>query len=301
MPSATANGIQIEYETFGTAGRPALLLIMGLGAQMIHWDEELCEALVHRGHFVIRFDNRDIGLSSKLDHLGVPDAAAVLKARLEDKPVEAPYTLSDMAADCAGLLDAIGIHAAHVAGASLGGMVAQTLAIEHPARVLSLTSIMSSTGNRTLPAGTPAALGALLSPMPGNRDEAMARAVRIFRAIGSPGFPFDEPRVRDRAARAYERAFHPAGVARQLAAALASDSRTDKLRAVSCPALVIHGKDDPLVPVEAGIDTARAIPGADLLVVAGMGHDLPKPLWARISDEIAGVASRAEQSRAAIA
>jgi len=299
MASASANGIQIEYEMFGTPAHRPLLLIMGLGAQLIHWDDEFCQGLADRGHFVVRFDNRDIGLSSKLDHLGVPDAAAAMNARLQGEPLDPPYTLSDMAADCAGLLDAIGMKAAHVAGVSLGGMIAQTLAIEHPARVLSLTSIMSSTGNRTLPQGTPEALGALLSPLPGNREEAMARAVRIFRAIGSPGFPLDEPRVRERAARAYERAFHPPGVARQLAAALASDSRTEGLRTVTCPALVIHGKEDPLVPVEAGIDTARAIRGADLLVVAGMGHDLPKPLWPRISDEIAGVTSRAERSRAA--
>jgi pimeloyl-ACP methyl ester carboxylesterase len=293
MASVTANGIQIEYETFGAPGHPPLLLIMGLGGQLIHWDEEFCQRLVDRGHFVIRFDNRDIGLSSKLDHLGHPDSAAAMARRLQGEPVEAPYLVSDMAADCKGLLDALGLGAVHVVGASLGGMIAQTLAIEHPSRVLSLTSIMSSTGNSELPPATPEAVAALLSPFPNTREEAMDRAVRIFRAIGSPGFPFDEPRVRDRAARAYDRAFHPAGVARQLVAALASGARTELLRSVKCSALVIHGKDDPLVPVEAGIDTARAIPRADLLVLAGMGHDFPRALWPRIVDEIAGVTSRA--------
>jgi pimeloyl-ACP methyl ester carboxylesterase len=296
MPSVTGNGIQIEYETFGAPGARPLILIMGLGAQMIHWDDEFCRLLVERGHFVIRFDNRDIGLSSKLDHLGPADSTVAMARRLQGEPVEAPYKLSDMAADCAGLLDALGIDAAHVVGASLGGMIAQTLAIEHPSRVLSLTSIMSSTGNSELPQATPEALAALLSPLPGSREEAMDRSVRVFRTIGSPGFPFDEARVRDRAARAYDRAFHPAGVARQFVAALASGSRTELLHAVMCPALVIHGKEDPLVPVEAGIDTARSIPGADLLVLAGMGHDLPKPLWPRIVDEIAGVTSRARAS-----
>jgi pimeloyl-ACP methyl ester carboxylesterase len=296
MANVTANGIQIEYETFGTRAERPLMLIMGLGAQMIHWDDEFCRQLVNPGHFVIRFDNRDIGLSSKLDHLGQADSTTAMARWLQGEPVEAPYTLSDMAADSAGLLDALGIHAAHVVGASLGGMIAQTLAIEHPSRVSSLTSIMSSTGNSELPQATPEALAALLSPLPGSREEAMDRAVRVFRAIGSPGFPFDELRVRDRAARAYDRAFHPAGVARQFAAALASGSRTEPLRSVKCPALVIHGKEDPLVPVEAGIDTARAIPRADLLVLAGMGHDLPKPLWPRIIDEITGLTLRARPS-----
>jgi pimeloyl-ACP methyl ester carboxylesterase len=296
MPNISANGIQIEYETFGAPTHRPLLLIMGLGAQLIHWDDEFCQRLVERGHFVIRFDNRDIGLSSKLDHLGHPDAAAAMEKRLQGETVEAPYLVSDMAADCRGLLDALSIEAAHVVGASLGGMIAQTLAIEHPSHVLSLTSIMSSTGNSELPPATPEAVAALLSPFPENREQAMDRAVRIFRTIGSPGFPFDEPRVRDRAARAYDRAFHPAGVARQLVAALASGARTELLRSVKCPALVIHGKEDPLVPVEAGIDTARAIPGADLLVLAGMGHDFPRPLWPRIVVEIAGVTARARPS-----
>jgi pimeloyl-ACP methyl ester carboxylesterase len=293
MATATANGLQIEYGTFGERGHRPLLLIMGLGAQMIHWDDEFCQRLADRGHFVVRFDNRDIGLSSRLDHLGEVDAAGAVARRLQGEPVEAPYTLADMAADGIGLLDALGIEGAHVVGASLGGMVAQTMAIEHPARVLSLTSIMSTTGNRELPGATPEAVAALLSPPPRNRGEAMDRAVRIFRTIGSPGFPFDEGRVRDRAGRAYDRAFHPAGVARQLAASMAGESRTERLRSVRCPSLVIHGKNDPLVTVEGGIDTARALPGADLLVLAGMGHDLPPPLWPRIIDAIAAVTSRA--------
>src|SRR5256712_9882806 len=258
MPAARANGVEIAYETFGAPeGRP-LLLIMGLAAQMILWDDHFCAALASRGHRVIRFDNRDVGLSSKLEEAGIPDAAAAMQAALLGERVDAPYTLRDMAADAVGLLDALGIAAAHVVGASMGGMIAQAMAIAHPARVLSLTSIMSSTGDRSLPPARPEAAAVLLLPVVAGRAANVERAVHVFRTIGSPGFPFDEARVRELAVRSYDRCFHPAGVARQLVAILASGSRREGLAGVSVPTLVIHGRDDPLVPVGAGPDPAAA-------------------------------------------
>lgn len=298
MPSVTANGIRIEYEEFGDrSGRP-LLLIMGLGAQMILWPEEFCELLAARGHRVIRFDNRDVGKSTWFDQLGVPDVAAAVGAALMRQPVTAPYLLRDMAADAAGVLDALRIDSAHVVGASMGGMIAQTLAIEFPSRVRTLTSIMSSTGNPDLPPANPEAMGVLLAPPPTTRDEAIERSVAIFRTIGSPGFPFDEAEMRARAARGFDRGFNPAGTVRQLIAILASGSRTDALKGLRVPALVIHGKDDPLVPFPAGQDTAAAIPGAELLAIDGMGHDLPRALWPRFADAISALTARASAVRA---
>jgi pimeloyl-ACP methyl ester carboxylesterase len=292
MPRTYANGIDIEYEIFGAPDARPLLLIMGLGAQMIIWDDDFCEQLAARGHRVIRFDNRDIGLSTKLDAAGMPNLVAAVGRRLLGKPVGAPYTLSDMAADTAGLLDALGIETADIVGASMGGMIAQTMAIEHPSRVRTLTSIMSTTGEPDLPQPTPEATAALLTPVPTDRAGNVERAVRVARVIGSPGFPFDEAYVRRRAARAYDRGFYPAGTARQLLAIIASGSRKAALEAVRVPALVIHGSDDPLAPLAGGIDTAEAIPGAELLILEGMGHDLPQPLWPRIIDAICALAAR---------
>ena len=292
MPNVKANGIDIEYEEFGDRrGRP-LLLIMGLGAQMILWREDFCKQLAQRGHRVIRFDNRDVGKSSTLDHLGLPNVMAAVTATLLRQPVSAPYLLRDMAADAAALLDVLGIKRAHVVGASMGGMIAQALAIEHPQRVLTLTSIMSTTGNPNLPPAKPAALSALLMPPPTDRQQSIERAVTVFRTIGSPGFPFDEAEIRELAARSYDRGFNPDGVARQFVAIVASGSRTDALKAVKVPALVIHGKDDPLVPVEGAYDTAAAISGAQLLVIDGMGHDLPRPAWPRVIDAISTLTAR---------
>ncbi len=293
MPIARTNGIEIAYETFGPPdGRP-LLLIMGLAAQMILWDDEFCSALAARGHRVIRFDNRDVGLSTKLDAAGMPDAAAAMQAALLGERIAAPYLLRDLAADGVGLLDALGIPAAHVVGASMGGMIAQTMAITYPARVLSLTSIMSTTGERSLPPARPEAAAVLLLPAPADRAGNVERAVHIFRTIGSPGFPFDEARVRDLAGRSYDRCFSPAGAARQLVAILASGSRREALAAVTIPTLVIHGRDDPLIPLEAGLDTARAVPGAELLVIDGMGHDLPRAAWPEIVERIGALTARA--------
>ena len=289
MPNVRGNGIDIEYEEFGDRrGRP-LLLIMGLGAQMILWREDFCEQLAARGHRVIRFDNRDVGKSSMLDHFGVPDVVAAMTAALTGQPVAAPYLLHDMAADAAALLQTLRIDAAHIVGASMGGMIAQALAIDHPARVRTLTSIMSTTGDRTLPPARPEALGVLLMPPPANRQQSIERAVSVFRTIGSPGFPFDEAEVRDLAGRSYDRGFNPAGLARQLVAIIASGSRKDTLQSVRVPTLVIHGKDDPLVPVEAGYATSAAVPGAQLLIIEGMGHDLPRPVWPRVIDAISAL------------
>ena len=293
MPIARTDSIEIAYETFGPPdGRP-LLLIMGLAAQMILWDDEFCAALAARGHRVIRFDNRDVGLSTKLDAAGMPDAAAAMQAVLLGERIAAPYLLRDLAADGAGLLDALGIPAAHVVGASMGGMIAQTMAITYPARVLSLTSIMSTTGERSLPPARPEAAAVLLLPAPADRAGNVERAVHIFRTIGSPGFPFDEARVRDLAGRSYDRCFSPAGAARQLVAILASGSRREALAAVTIPTLVIHGRNDPLIPLEAGLDTARAVPGAELLVIDGMGHDLPRGAWPEIVERIGALTARA--------
>ena len=293
MPIARTNGVEIAYETFGPPdGRP-LLLIMGLAAQMILWDDEFCAALAARGHRVIRFDNRDVGLSTKLDAAGMPDAAAAMQAALLGERIAAPYLLRDLAADAAGLLDALGIPAAHVVGASMGGMIAQTMAINHPASVLSLTSIMSTTGERSLPPARPEAAAVLVLPAPSDRAGNVERAVHIFRTIGSPGFPFDEARVRDLAGRSYDRCFSPAGAARQLVAILASGSRREALAAVTIPTLVIHGRDDPLIPLEAGLATARAVPGAELLVIDGMGHDLPRAAWPEIVERIGALTARA--------
>ncbi len=287
MPRACTDAVELEYELSGPAdGRP-LLLIHGLGMQMAHWEDAFVAALVDRGHRVVRFDNRDIGLSSWLDHLGPADIASAMTG-------VAPYTLSHMATDTAELLDAIGWRSAHVVGASMGGMIAQTLAIAHPARVRSLVSIMSSSGAPGLPPPTPEAMAVLMTPPPADRDGAIAAAVRAFQVIGSPGFPTDETTLRAMATRAFDRAFHPAGVGRQFAAVLASGSRRDLLSDVRAPALVIHGREDPLVPLGCGEDTAAAIPGAELLVVDGMGHDLPAAVWPRLIDAITSHTARAD-------
>jgi pimeloyl-ACP methyl ester carboxylesterase len=294
MPRADVNGIRIEYEEFGPAeGRP-LLLVMGLGAQMILWDEEFCELLVRRGHRVIRFDNRDVGLSSHLDHLDAPNPMEFMQAAGSGSAPEPPYRLADMAADSAALLDALGLASAHVAGASMGGMIAQSLAIEHPHRLRSLTSIMSSTGEPSLPPARTEAMQVLMTPAPPDREESVERAVAAQRVIGSPGFPFEEERVRERAGRSFDRSFHPEGMARQLVAIVASGGRRERLGAVRTPSLVIHGDADPLVPIEGGLDTHAAIPGAELLVIEGMGHDLPRPAWPRIVDAISKLTERAD-------
>ena len=292
MPSLRCNGIDIEYETFGDDAEEPLLMIMGLGAQMIFWDDEFCGQLAQRGHRVIRYDNRDIGLSGKLDHAGAPDLMAGMQARLRGEPMAAPYTLDDMARDAVRLLEGLGLESAHVVGASMGGMIAQTLAIRHPERVRTLVSIMSTTGDPSLPPATPEATSLLLTPAPREREANIERALKAANVIGGNGFPIDEERIRRRAARAYDRCFHPPGVARQLAAIVASGNRREALGAVRAPTLVIHGDADPLVRLECGIATHEAIPNSELLVIEGMGHELPPPAWPRLVDAISSHTGR---------
>jgi pimeloyl-ACP methyl ester carboxylesterase len=298
MANLPANGIQLEYETFGDRGAPPLLLVMGLGGQMLLWDDGFCEALAERGHFVVRFDNRDVGLSTKLDAAGVPNVLELMQRVAGGQPASAPYTLDDMADDGAALLSALDLPSAHVCGASMGGMIAQTLAYRHPRRVRSLVSIMSSTGNPALPPAKPEAMAVLIAPPPATREAAIEHGVHTWRVIGSPGFPFDEARIRSRTALLFDRSFHPAGVARQLAAILSHGNRAPRLAEVKAPTLVIHGAADPLVPLAGGEDTAAAIPGAELLVIEGMGHDLPPELWPRLVAAIAAHVERAEKAAA---
>jgi len=273
MPTATANGITIEYETFGDPAAPPVLLIMGFAGQLTLWDPGFCADLADAGFYVIRYDNRDVGLSTWLDDTGEPDLLALLGG-----DASAPYSIADMAADAAGLLDALGLDAAHIVGVSMGGMIAQAFAIDHPARVRTLTSIMSSTGDPMVGQPDPDALAALVPAPPTSRQEAMDQGVVMWRTIGSPGFPFDEAMVRERAGAAYDRAFHPAGNSRQFAAIATQPDRTARLAAVTAPTLVIHGEADPLVDPSGGRATAAAIPGARLHLVPGMGHDMPQEL-----------------------
>ncbi len=282
-------GIEVAYERFGDPAAPPVLLIMGGGAQMISWPEGFCAELVSRGVQVIRFDNRDAGLSSHFSDGPVPD----LRAALAGDFSSASYTLSDMAADTVGLLDVLGIGRAHLVGASLGGMIAQTVAIEHPGRVRSLTSMMSSTGHRSVGQAKLAALARLGAP-PEDRQGFIDWQVRAFRKIGSPGFEFDERAVADRAGRCYDRDHDRLGMARQSVAVLVSGDRTARLRSLRVPTLVIHGADDIMCDVSGGRATAAAIPGAALVIIDGMGHSLPRPLWPEFATRIAGLVKRAE-------
>jgi len=263
--------------------------VMGLATQMIAWDEGFCSLLAERGFRVIRFDNRDIGRSTKLASAGAPSLVDTLSGRR----ASAAYLLRDMAADAFGLLDHLGIDSAHIVGASMGGMIVQTMAIEHPERVRSLVSIMSTTGSRFTGLPTLKAFGVLFSKRPADRDSFIERGVHTFKVIGSSGYPFDEERVREMAGRAYDRGVSQAGVARQLQAITASGDRTSRLEGVEVPATVIHGNRDPLVRISGGKATARAIPNARLKIVDGMGHDLPRELWPLFVEEIAATAARA--------
>jgi pimeloyl-ACP methyl ester carboxylesterase len=288
-------GIEIAYERFGDPADPPLLLIMGLATQMLGWPDEFCAGLAERGLSVIRFDNRDIGLSTHLHDAPPPDIGAAMMGDTSS----ASYTLSDMAGDVTGLLDALGIDSAHVVGASMGGMIAQTLAIEHPARVRTLTSIMSTTGDPSVGGASEEALGVLLAPPAADRTAAIERTLATYRVIGSPAYELDEPALRERAGLAFDRAHDPAGVARQLVAILASGDRTPRLRTLRLPVLILHGAEDPLVPVTGGRATAAAIPGAELVEFDGMGHDLPRALWPAITDRIVDLVERGESARLA--
>ena len=295
MASSQTNGITIEYDSFGASDHPSMLLIMGLGAQMTLWPVEFCDALAARGFHVIRYDNRDIGLSSKFDEAGIPDMAAMMMAVMTGKKPDVAYSLDDMAADAIGLLDALGIDRAHVVGASMGGMIAQVVAAKYPNRVLSLTSIMSTTGNPAIPPAQPEAMAVLTNrPTTTDTDSLVAFLVNAARVIGSPAYPANEERLITRVRADLARSYSPTGYMRQMAAIIASGDRRAQLAAITAPTLVIHGDADPLVSVEGGRDTAANIKGAKLKIIPGMGHDLPLPLVDTIADAIAGIALRAD-------
>jgi pimeloyl-ACP methyl ester carboxylesterase len=288
---ARVGELEFAYETFGNAGDPPVLLVMGLATQMLGWPDDFCRGLADRGLFVVRFDNRDIGLSTHLHSAGAPNLMSVLGG---DHSV-APYALADLAAETVGLLDTLGLDSVHLVGASMGGMIAQLVAIDHADRVRSLTSIMSTTGDPSVGAPTEAAMAVLLAPPATDREGAVARTVDTYRVIGSPGFEFDETALRERAGLAYDRAYDPAGVARQLAAILTTPDRTADLGRVTVPTLVIHGADDALIDVSGGRATAAAIPEAELLVVEGMGHDFPREKWTEITDRITALIERTDR------
>jgi pimeloyl-ACP methyl ester carboxylesterase len=296
MPSVKANGIVLEYEAFGSHEHEPILLISGLGVQMIRWTVPFCEALAEQGYRVIRFDNRDVGLSTHFDDV-VPDLAAVANAAARGEPPQTPYTLYDMADDVIGLLDALQIDRAHVVGRSMGGMIAQIVASEHPLRVRSLTSIMSSTGNPNLPQAAPEAMAVLTQrpPPPSEDEEAfLAHNVRVARVIGSPGYPFDEDAHRAQALAEYRRAYNPAGFGRQIAAMVTTGDRRARLNAILAPTLIVHGAADRLIPLTGGKDTAANISGAELMVIEGMGHDLPPELYQTVVLAVARNAQRAD-------
>jgi len=295
--TARANGIDICYEIFGDAAAEPMLLIMGLGSQMILWDDDFCRQLAARGFRVIRFDNRDIGKSSKLTGGKRLSPVELLKLRFLKIPVAAPYKLIDMAKDTTSLMDKLDIKSAHLVGASMGGMIAQEIAISFPERVRSLTSIMSTTGNPKLPQATREASAILMAPPPATKEEYLVRFAQTWKVLRVGSFPQDEALDPSRAERIFARGLNPAGVGRQLRAILASGSRKERLHQVKAPTLVIHGTVDPLVRPEGGKDTAASIPGAKLLMIEGMGHALPIPMWPQIIDAIDkhahGVAAKA--------
>jgi pimeloyl-ACP methyl ester carboxylesterase len=290
-----ANGIELAYDSFGRPADPPLLLVAGLGGQLIFWDEAFCQALADRGYWVIRYDNRDTGLSTSFDSAGVPRIWPLIQAWLagQDVAAEAPYTIRDMAADAVGLLDGLAIKSAHIVGISLGGVIAQFLGIYFPERVRSLTIMASTSGAVGLALPQPEALQALLSPPPADRDGAIASSVSASRALNGPHWPFDEERARRRAAASFDRAVNSAGVARHMAALFASAGWKARLATITAPTLVIHGSADPLLPLAGGEDIARSIPGASLLVFDGLGHAMPPEIWPQ------GIAAIAEHARRA--
>jgi len=286
MPNVTANEIQIEYDTFGDPSSPPLLLIMGLGEQMIGWDEELCKQLASRDLYVIRFDNRDVGLSSKIDEAGVPNAVEVFAALMKGEEANIPYTLDDMAVDTIGLLDALNIEKVHIFGVSLGGMIAQIIAIRYPSRVWSLTSMASITGNPGLPLGKPELFVELVNPPPTEREAYIENRVNLILALAGSRFPMDKQRTREHLEQSYGRSYYPPGIARHGVAGAVNSDRTQDLKSVLAPTLVVHGSEDPLFPVEQGKAIATAVPGAKLLIIEGMGHAFPPEVWPLLVDAI---------------
>ena len=277
-----ANGIELCYDTFGEEKNPALLLIMGLASQMVTWEEKFCETIASHGYFVIRFDNRDIGLSTKFDHEPVPNVFALIQGEV----VDVPYKLIDMAKDAIGLLDALKIDKAHICGVSMGGMIAQTIAIHFPNRVHTLISIMSTTSDPALPQTTPEAMNVLLALPESEREENIKQGIETWKILSGGVLPFNEEFARKRVTRAYDRSFYPEGSGRQLAAIIASGSRKKELKTVKIPSLIIHGDGDPLIPIEGGEDTAKSIPNAKFVKIEGMGHDIPLEIAPKIISEI---------------
>jgi pimeloyl-ACP methyl ester carboxylesterase len=288
MPTAAANGIEICYETVGDPADPTLLLVMGLGCQLVHWDDDLCRMFADRGFHVVRYDNRDTGGSTRWDQ--PVDILAVMQAAGAGEPVRVPYLLTDMAADAVGLLDHLGVDRAHLCGVSMGGMISQTIAIEYPERVRSLASVMSTTGDLDVGMPTAEAMGELLRPPSQTREEFLAAAVRQAGVWGSPGL-LDEERSRRIHGKAWDRGHDPAGTARQLAGILASGSRSAALAGITIPTLVVHGTEDKLIQPSGGERTAEVVPDAKLMVIEGMGHDLPPALWPRLVDAVASHAA----------
>jgi pimeloyl-ACP methyl ester carboxylesterase len=299
MPQVRSNGIDIEYESFGHDSDPLILLIMGFAAQLVLWPEALCQGLAAKGFRVVRFDNRDIGKSTHLANLPAPDARALMGEVMAGKRPAVPYTLDDMADDAVGLMDALRVERAHIVGASMGGMIAQLIAINHPDRTKSLISIMSSTGRRDLPAGNRETLSVLFQPPKSeSRDDLIDASMLVQKALASPGFPASEAEMRSTAERRTDRApFDAAGLARQSAALIAAQPRNALLKQVRCPTLVLHGADDLVIPAAAAKDTAESIAGAELIVVPGMSHDFALglvPVYLRhIGDFVAKVEARA--------
>jgi pimeloyl-ACP methyl ester carboxylesterase len=288
MAHADINGLRIEYDTIGKTGDRPLVLVAGLVTQLVGWPDPFCNLLASAGHFVVRFDHRDCGLSTKLESLGAPDPAAMAADLAAGRPVTPPYSLSDMAGDTLGLMDVLGLGRAHICGFSMGGMIGQVMALEHPERMISLTSMASSTGEKDLPGSTPEAVAAMVSAPPVDRSAYIDYMAEVVRAFSGGSDRYDETLQKEIAARAYDRSFYPIGFTRQMAAIETAPGRRRLLGGVSVPTLVIHGDSDSLVPLRHGEDTARAIPGARLVVVEGMGHGIAVPsLWDEIVSVIA--------------
>ena len=301
MPQAQANGIDIEYESFGREGDPLILLIMGFGAHLIFWPEALCQGLAAKGFRVVRFDNRDVGKSTHLAGQAAPDPRALFAEVMAGKRPDVPYSLDDMANDAVGLMDALGVKRAHIVGASMGGMIAQLVAINHPDRTKSLISIMSTTGRRDLPSGNPETLSVLFRPPSStSRDDLIDASILVQKALAGPGFRLSEAEMRARAERRTDYApFDLAGIARQSAALIVAQPRNALLKELHCPALVLHGADDPVIPAAAAKDTAQSIPGAELVIIPGMGHDFAASLVPIYVKHIGDFVSKVEADTAA--
>jgi pimeloyl-ACP methyl ester carboxylesterase len=301
MPQVRANGIDIEYESFGRESDPLILLIMGFGAQLIFWPEPLCQGLADKGFRVVRFDNRDIGKSTHLAGQTAPDPRALFAEVMAGRHPHVPYSLDDMADDAVGLMDALGAERAHIVGASMGGMIAQLVAINYPSRTKSLVSIMSTTGRRDLPSGNPETLSVLFRPPKStSREDLINAGVEVQKALAGPGFPASEAEMRARAELRMDRApLDLAGVARQSAALIVAQPRNALLKQVRCPTLVLHGADDPVIPAAGAKDTAESIPGAKLIIIPGMGHDFPPALVPVFLEQIGDFVSKVEAETAA--